>query len=186
MARSIFVFNTHDLPHRAGEMREYSLNFPAPEDVGIPLLKIPTGEEINLDFKAESVDDGVLITGIVRSHAVGECGRCLEKVEMEIDQRFQELFLYASRASDNPDEDDELFFLDGDDVFLPMKIEAQVEFMEQNSSVGLSLTPYFIYSDLNGPIRVIRNLNATRLISGWLAMTGFGGLVESTGCILPS
>jgi uncharacterized protein len=104
-------------------MREYSLNFPAPEDVGIPLLKIPTGEEINLDFKAESVDDGVLITGIVRSHAVGECGRCLEKVEMEIDQRFQELFLYASRASDNPDEDDELFFLDGDvaDIEIPIR-----------------------------------------------------------------
>ena len=76
-----------------------------------------------------------------------------------------------------------IFFLDGDDVFLPMKIEAQVEFMENNPSVGLSLTPYFIYSNLNGPVRVIRNLNAARLINGWLAMTGFGGLVESTGCI---
>ena len=64
-----------------------------------------------------------------------------------------------------------------------MKIEAQVEFMEHNPSVGLSLTPYFIFSNLNGPIRVIRNLNAARLINGWLAMTGFGGLVESTGCI---
>jgi uncharacterized protein len=121
--QSPYRINLHELPRRAGEMREYSLNFPAPEDVGIPLLKIPTGEEINLDFKAESVDDGVLITGIVRSHAVGECGRCLEKVEMEIDQRFQELFLYASRASDNPDEDDELFFLDGDvaDIEIPIR-----------------------------------------------------------------
>jgi len=121
--QSPYRINLHELPRRAGEMREYSLNFPAPEDVGIPLLKIPTGEEINLDFKAESVDDGVLITGIVRSHPVGECGRCLEKVEMEIDQRFQELFLYASRASDNPDEDDELFFLDGDvaDIEIPIR-----------------------------------------------------------------
>lgn len=121
--QSPYRINLHELPRRAGEMREYSLNFPAPEDVGIPLLKIPTGEEINLDFKAESVDDGVLITGIVRSHAVGECGRCLEKVEMEIDPRFQELFLYASRASDNPDEDDELFFLDGDvaDIEIPIR-----------------------------------------------------------------
>ena len=121
--QSPYRINLHELPRRAGEMREYSLNFPAPEDVGIPLLKIPTGEQINLDFKAESVDDGVLITGIVRSHAAGECGRCLEKVEMEIDQRFQELFLYASRASDNPDEDDELFFLDGDvaDIEIPIR-----------------------------------------------------------------
>ena len=79
-----------------------------------------------------------------------------------------------------------IFFLDGDDVFLPMKIEAQVEFMEENPSVGLSLTPYFIYSDSKRPIRVIRNLNPTKLISGWLTMTGFGGLVESTGCIRKS
>ena len=76
-----------------------------------------------------------------------------------------------------------IFFLDGDDVFLPAKIEVQVKFMEENHSVGLSFTPYFIYSDSSGPIRVIKNLNPSRLISGWLNMTGFGGLVESTGCI---
>lgn len=76
-----------------------------------------------------------------------------------------------------------IFFLDGDDVFLPNKIEAQVKFMEENPLVGLSLTPYFIFSDSHRPIRVIKNLNAQSLISGWLSMTGFGGLVESTGCI---
>ena len=76
-----------------------------------------------------------------------------------------------------------IFFLDGDDIFLPTKIEVQVKFMEENHSVGLSFTPYFIYSDSKGPIRVIKNLNPARLISGWLNMTGFGGLVESTGCI---
>ena len=79
-----------------------------------------------------------------------------------------------------------IFFLDGDDVFLPEKIEVQVKFMEENQFVGLSLTPYFIYSDSNGPIRVIKSLKPARLISGWLNMTGFGGLVESTGCIRSS
>jgi len=76
-----------------------------------------------------------------------------------------------------------IFFLDGDDVILPMKIESQVRFMDEHPSVGLSLTPYFIYSDSQSSIRVIRNRNPARLISGWLTMTGFGGLVESTGCI---
>jgi glycosyltransferase involved in cell wall biosynthesis len=79
-----------------------------------------------------------------------------------------------------------IFFLDGDDVFLPTKIEVQVKFMEENHSVGLSITPFFIYSNSYGPIRVIKNLNPARLISGWLNMTGFGGLVESTGCIRKS
>jgi uncharacterized protein len=64
-----------------------------------------------------------LITGQVKSGAVGECGRCLEKLEMAIDQKFQELFLYASRAAENPEEDDDLFTLDGDiaDLEVPIR-----------------------------------------------------------------
>lgn len=124
--QSPYRINLHELPRRAGEMREYSRNFSAPEDVGIPLLKIPAGFPLELEFKAESVDDGVLITGTVQSKAEGECGRCLEKVEMDIDQRFQELFLYSSRASENPDEDEELFLLEGDEADLEIPIRDAV------------------------------------------------------------
>ena len=76
-----------------------------------------------------------------------------------------------------------IFLLDGDDLFMPEKISIQVDFMERNPEVGLSLTPYFIYSKPKKPIRLIKNLNVRSLISNWLHMTGFGGLVESTGCI---
>lgn len=122
-AKSPFKINLHELPRRAGEMKEYELNFPAPEAIGVPLLQIPAAEEIKLSFRAESVDDGVLITGQVSSHALGECGRCLEKIELDIEQRFQELFLYASRAAENPAEDDDLFVLDGDiaDLEVPIR-----------------------------------------------------------------
>ncbi len=121
--QSPFKVNLHELPRRAGEMREYTLNFPAIEPIGVPLLAIQTGTEVDLRFRAESVDDGVLITGEVSSLATGECGRCLEPLKVEIDQRFQELFLYASRKSDNPEEDDELFSLDGDvaDLEIPVR-----------------------------------------------------------------
>lgn len=121
--QSPFKVNLHELPRRAGEMKEYSLNFPAPDNIGVPLLQITVGSNISLSFRAESVDDGVLITGEVVSNAVGECGRCLDKIEMPIDQRFQELFLYASRRSENPEEDDELFVLDGDvaDLEIPVR-----------------------------------------------------------------
>lgn len=122
-AKSPFKVNLHELPRRAGEMREYDLTFPTPEAIGVPLLKIPAETEINILFRAESVDDGVLITGQVKSHATGECGRCLERIDLEIDQRFQELFLYASRAAENPEEDDDLFILDGDiaDLEVPIR-----------------------------------------------------------------
>ena len=113
-AQSPFRINLHELPRRAGEMREYDLSFPAPEPIGIPLLEIRREEPIEIHFRAESVDDGVLITGEVQSRASGECGRCLAAIDQEIDQKFQELFLYESRASDQNEDDDELFVLDGD------------------------------------------------------------------------
>jgi len=113
-AQSPFRINLHELPRRAGEMREYELSFSAPEPIGVPLLEIRRDEPMHINFRAESVDDGVLITGNVRSRARGECGRCLEAIDQEIDQKFQELFLYESRASSNDEDDDELFVLDGD------------------------------------------------------------------------
>lgn len=112
--QSPFKVNLHELPRRAGEMREYALDFPAPDSIGVPLLGIQPGTQVELRFRAESVDDGVLITGGVKSVATGECGRCLDQLEVDVDQSFQELFLYSSRKSENPEDDDELFVLDGD------------------------------------------------------------------------
>ncbi len=113
-SQSPFRVNLHELPRRAGEMRQYELHFSAPEPIGIPLLEIRRAEEILIRFRAESVDDGVLITGEVESFAHGECSRCLDPIEEEVEQNFQELFLYASRTSENSEDDDELFVLDGD------------------------------------------------------------------------
>ena len=117
---SPFKVNLHELPRRAGEHKSYSLNFPAPEAIGNPLLEIPAGEFLEISFEAESVADGVLISGSVRSHAKGECGRCLEKISEDIDQKFQELFFYESRIEEN---DDDLFVMDGDfaDIESPIR-----------------------------------------------------------------
>ena len=115
-----FKVNLHELPRRAGEHRSYSLNFSAPEAIGNPLLEIPTGTTLEIDFQAESVADGVLISGRVKSRAIGECGRCLEKISEDIDQKFQELFFYESRIEES---DDDLFVMDGDfaDIEIPIR-----------------------------------------------------------------
>ncbi len=117
---SPFKVNLHELPRRAGEHKSYSLTFPAPDAIGNPLLEIPAGEFLEISFEAESVADGVLISGSVRSHAKGECGRCLEKISEDIDQKFQELFFYESRIEEN---DDDLFVMDGDfaDIETPIR-----------------------------------------------------------------
>lgn len=121
-SQSPFKVNLHELPRRAGEMKSYHLQFAVPEPIGIPMLAIKAGQEIEIDFKAEAVSDGVLISGEITSEAVGECGRCLEELTQEIDQEFRELFLYESRKSEEED-DDELFVMDGDiaDIEVPIR-----------------------------------------------------------------
>ena len=104
-------------------MKEYHLVFPVPERMGIPLLAIEPGTELDIELRAESVDDGILITGEIQSVAVGECGRCLEPINEEIHQKFQELYLYQNRTSANPDDDEEIFAMEGDeaDIEIPIR-----------------------------------------------------------------
>jgi uncharacterized protein len=112
-AQSPFRVNLHELPRRAGEMRSYHLQFQLDEVIGTPMLAIRAGEAMDIEFKAEAVSDGVLISGKVRSRAKGECGRCLDVIDRRVDEEFRELFLYESRTNED-DEDDELFSMDGD------------------------------------------------------------------------
>jgi uncharacterized protein len=113
---SPFLINLHELPRRAGEMRQYHFSFPLPERMGTPMLGIESGIPMTIDLRAESVDDGILITGNITSAATGECGRCLDSVGVEINQEFRELFLYQSRTSEDPDQDEGLFVLSGDEA----------------------------------------------------------------------
>lgn len=91
---SAFLLNIHELPRRAGEMREYELDIDAPFRVGIPLIAVPEGDLIELDVRCESVTEGVLITADIFAVAIGECIRCLDPVELEIDRKIQELYRY--------------------------------------------------------------------------------------------
>jgi uncharacterized protein len=134
MARSVFLFNTHDLPHRAGEMREYKLDLKISEPVGIDLLSVKPGEIIEVDLKIQAVDEGVLATARVVATATGECIRCLKPIFWPIDENFAELFYYEERATkyakqksskskssskDEVDLDEEdLSFMIGDDIDL--------------------------------------------------------------------
>jgi uncharacterized protein len=89
-----FILNIHELPRRAGEMREYQLDIDAPFRVGVPLIAVPEGDLIELDVRCESVTEGVLITADIFAVAIGECIRCLDPVEMEVDRKIQELYRY--------------------------------------------------------------------------------------------
>lgn len=75
-------------------------------------------------------------------------------------------------------------FLDADDLWLPVKLEKQVDFMLRNSTVDLSLTNYVIFnSSLRAKLKAVKAVDPLKQIHSWLNMRGFGGLVESTGMI---
>jgi uncharacterized protein len=146
MARSVFIFNTHDLPHRAGEMREHQLSLLLSEPLGVDLLAIKPGESIEVELRITSVDEGVLATGEITAVATGECGRCLDPITWPIDEAFTELFYYetaASRAAEKGKkgaksiskreekkdidlEADELTFMIGDEIDLELPIRDAV------------------------------------------------------------
>ena len=96
MAKSTnpFILNTHDLPRRAGEMKEYQLDIPAHARIGVPLIAVPEGDLIELDVRLESVTEGVLASADIYAIAHGECIRCLDPVEVVIDRKIQELYRY--------------------------------------------------------------------------------------------
>jgi uncharacterized protein len=75
-------------------MRTDQRRIPAPADLEVGLVRIPEGQDLVLDFRLESVLDGVLVTGTVTAPVQGECARCLESVADVLTADFQELFRY--------------------------------------------------------------------------------------------
>ena len=78
-------------------------------------------------------------------------------------------------------------FLDADDFWHPNKLERQIEIMDLDTSIAMTLSRYLIFSEEKGlTMKVVTFQSIKKLLSGWLKMTGFGGLVESTGIIRSS
>ncbi|MFI0722536.1 YceD family protein [Streptomyces sp. NPDC021224] len=122
------MFDTHELGRRPGAMKKVARSVPAPADLGIrDVIAVPEGAAIELDLRLESVMEGVLVSGTAHATAEGECVRCLEPVERELDADIQEMFSYpdadtrTARKSEagadaEADEDDDMPVLE-DDLF---------------------------------------------------------------------
>ncbi|HEU4676904.1 MAG TPA: YceD family protein [Motilibacteraceae bacterium] len=101
-------------------MRKVSRSVPAPADLGNDVLGVPAGSDLGLELRLEAVMEGVLVTATVAGRLAGECVRCLDPLERELETTFQELYAYApnehaGRAGHaGEDDDDELLLLDGD------------------------------------------------------------------------
>ncbi len=124
--RDPLVFDTHELGRRPGSLRKVSRTLEAPEGLGIiDVIGVPEKSEMTVELRLESVVEGVLVTGTAEARVEGECVRCLEPVDDEIDVEFQELFYYPESderhrsrtgVADDLEEDteDEIYRLEGD------------------------------------------------------------------------
>ncbi len=106
--RSPYVFDVHEIAHRAGVMKEFEVTVPAPAELGTEVIGVPEGSDSHLDIQLQAVVEGVLVTGHVDAQLRGECSRCLTELEDEASFEFQELFYHPGREV----EEDELTIVD--------------------------------------------------------------------------
>ena len=95
--RSPLVLDTIELGRRPGSMRQVSRTVQVADDLGTEVIAVKAGTDIELDVRLESVMEGVLVSGTAHAHATGECVRCLEPVEQDVDVTFQELYVYPEK-----------------------------------------------------------------------------------------
>jgi uncharacterized protein len=110
--RAPLVLDTRELGRRPGSQREVSFTAEAPAELGIEILGVPEGSQIEFDLRLEAVLEGVLVTGSASAALDGECARCLEPIGEHITVDLQELYLYddtrdAARTGDGADDDEE-------------------------------------------------------------------------------
>src|SRR5258706_10189961 len=112
--RSPLVLDTRDLPRRPGALRVVERSVPAPEDLGLELIGVPLGAELDVRLRLESVSEGVLVSGTISGPVSGECGRCLRPIGDMIEVTIQELYAYEHSTTVETTDEDEVGRLQGD------------------------------------------------------------------------
>ena len=96
-----------DIVHHPGEMREFTLDVPAPEKWGEGLVSVAEGDSVLVEVRLESVHEGILASGRIETEYIGVCGRCLIDIAEPVEVEFQELFAYpGEEATDFEVQDD--------------------------------------------------------------------------------
>jgi len=104
---SPLVFDITRLGRRPGSMMTVSQTVPSPLRIGLDLIAIEPGAEMDLDLRFESVSEGVLVSGTVHAPTRGECSRCLGPITDQVEIELTELFAYPDSVTESTTESDE-------------------------------------------------------------------------------
>ncbi|MBF6354743.1 DUF177 domain-containing protein [Nocardia higoensis] len=109
-----FVLDVRSLGRRPGTMRELRRTVTTEGRIGLDLVAIPVGAEVELDLQLQAVSEGVLVTGTVTAPTEGQCSRCLETFTDEVSLPVTELFAYPDSTTEQTTEDDEVYRMSDD------------------------------------------------------------------------
>ena len=112
--RQPLVVDTTRLPRQPGATRALKRVVPAPADLGLELISVPTGSDLELDLSMTSVSEGVYVSGNVRGSLTGECGRCLNEISQSFEVPIAELYAYAASTTEETTDEDEVGRMQGD------------------------------------------------------------------------
>jgi uncharacterized protein len=119
---SPMVVDIARLGRRPGAMFALHDTMPSPARIGLELIAIERGASLELDLRVESVSEGVLVTGMVSAPTVGECARCLTRIEGHVQVALTELFAYPESATEATTEEDEVGHVVDDIIDLEQSI----------------------------------------------------------------
>ncbi|OBH60672.1 hypothetical protein A5686_20675 [Mycobacterium sp. E2479] len=102
------AFDITRLGRRPGAMVTWQKTVPSPSRIGLDMIAIEAEAPLELDLQIQSVSEGVLVTGTVTAPTVGECSRCLTKLDGRVQVRLTELFAYPDSTTEATTEEDEV------------------------------------------------------------------------------
>ena len=112
--RQPLVVDTPKLPRQPGATRALRRVVPAPVELGLELIGVPEGSDLELDLTLTSVSEGVYVSGRIRGSLTGECGRCLDSISDSFDVPLAELYAYADSTTEETTDSDEVGRMQGD------------------------------------------------------------------------
>ncbi len=105
---SPWVIDARTLGRRPGSLKAVRLAAPVTEPVGLEVVAVPPGAQIDLDLRLEAVAEGVLVSGTAATTAVGLCSRCLVELTELVVAQIRELYAYPDSATAATTDDDEV------------------------------------------------------------------------------
>lgn len=104
------MLDVREFAHRPGTLRRVALSVPAPADLGIVVVGVPEGADVELDLRLEAVVEGVLVSGTARAPLTGECARCLDPLDARVEADLQELYAFPGdeHGADSADDLDDV------------------------------------------------------------------------------